>query len=71
MCRHRGYAPCGQTPIIKIPARRKSLSLIAAVTNQGNKVFVLEVLSNSIGRFLDAARVTEDRAFEFTLITGR
>ena len=39
--RHRGYAPCGQTPIIKIPARRKSLSLIAAVTNQGKVRFMI------------------------------
>ena len=39
--RHRGYAPCGQTPIIKIPARRRSLSLIAAVTNQGKVRFMI------------------------------
>ena len=31
----------GQTPIIKIPARRKSLSLIAAVTNQGKVRFMI------------------------------
>jgi transposase len=39
--RHRGYAPPGQTPIVKIPARRKSLSLIAAVTNQGKVRFMI------------------------------
>lgn len=39
--RHRGYAPPGQTPIIKIPARRKSLSMIAAVTNQGKVRFMI------------------------------
>jgi transposase len=39
--RHRGYAPRGQTPIIKIPARRRSLSLIAAVTNQGKVRFMI------------------------------
>ena len=39
--RHRGYAPRGQTPIIKIQARRKSLSLIAAVTNQGKVRFMI------------------------------
>ena len=38
---HRGYAPRGQTPIIKIPVRRKSLSLIAAVTNQGKVRFMI------------------------------
>ena len=30
--------------------------------------FVLEVLSNAIGRFLDAARLSEHRAFELALI---
>jgi transposase len=39
--RHRGYAPPGHTPIIKIPARRKSLSMIAAVTNQGKVRFMI------------------------------
>jgi transposase len=39
--RHRGYAPRGRTPIIRIPARRKSLSLIAAVTNQGKVRFMI------------------------------
>ncbi len=39
--RHRGYAPPGQTPSVKIPARRKSLSMIAAVTNQGKVRFMI------------------------------
>jgi transposase len=39
--RHRGYAPPGQTPVVKIPARRKNLSMIAAVTNQGKVRFVI------------------------------
>jgi transposase len=39
--RHRGYAPRGRTPLIRIPARRKSLSLIAAVTNQGKVRFMV------------------------------
>lgn len=39
--RHRGYAPPGQTPIVKIPARRRSLSMIAAVTNQGKVRFMI------------------------------
>lgn len=37
----RGYAPRGQTPIIRKPARRKSLSLIAAVSNQGKVRFMI------------------------------
>ena len=39
--RHRGCAPSGQTPVVKIPARRKSLSMIAAVTNQGKARFMI------------------------------
>jgi transposase len=39
--RHRGYAPPGQAPVVKIPARRKSLSLIATVTNQGKVRFMI------------------------------
>lgn len=39
--RHRGYAPPGQTQIVKIPACRKSLSMIAAVTNQGKVRFMI------------------------------
>jgi transposase len=39
--RHRGYAPRGCTPVVKIPARRRSLSMIAAVTNQGKVRFMI------------------------------
>jgi transposase len=39
--RHRGYAPRGQTPLVRIPARRRSLSMIAAVTNQGKVRFMI------------------------------
>ena len=39
--RHRGYAPRGRTPLVKIPARRKSLSLIPAVTNHGKVGFMI------------------------------
>ena len=39
--RHRGYAPRGKTPVVKIPARRKSLSLISAITNQGKVRFMV------------------------------
>ncbi len=37
----RAYAPRGQTPLIKIPAGRRSLSLIAAVANQGKVRFMI------------------------------
>lgn len=39
--RHRGYAPRGRTPVVRIPARRRSLSMIAAVTNQGKVRFMI------------------------------
>jgi transposase len=39
--RHRGYAPKGKTPVLKIPARRKSLSLVSAITNQGKVRFMV------------------------------
>ena len=39
--RHRGYAPRGKTPVLRIRARRKSLSLISAITNQGRVRFMV------------------------------
>ena len=38
--RHRGYAPRGQTPVLKIPVRRSSLSVISVLTNQGTLRFM-------------------------------
>jgi hypothetical protein len=38
--RHRGYAPRGRTPVLRTPARRKSQSLISAITNQGKVRFM-------------------------------
>ena len=35
-CQHgRCYAPRGQTPVMRLPARRFSVSMISTVTNQG------------------------------------
>lgn len=39
--RHRGYSPRGRTPTVSIPARRKSLSLISTITNQGKVRFMI------------------------------
>ena len=39
--RHRGYAPKGQTPTLRIPVRRSSLSVISAITNQGTVRFMI------------------------------
>lgn len=35
-CQHgRGYAPKGQTPVLHLNARRESINMISAITNQG------------------------------------
>ena len=39
--RGRGYAPRGQTPVRRVPARRHSVSMISTVTNQGKVRFML------------------------------
>lgn len=39
--RGRGYAPRGQTPIRRVPARRHSVSMISTLTNQGKVRFML------------------------------
>lgn len=39
--RHRGYAPRGRTPVVRLPARRSSLSVISAITNQGTVRFMI------------------------------
>ena len=67
--RDRGYAPRGQTPVIRIPARRKHLSLIAAVSNQGKVRFM--IYSGSVTpTFLIAflRRLTKDAARNVFLI---
>jgi transposase len=37
----RGYAPKGKTPIIRLNANRKSISMISAITNQGKVRFMV------------------------------
>jgi transposase len=39
--RHRGCALRGKTPVLRIPARRTSLSVISAITNQGTVRFMI------------------------------
>lgn len=39
-CQHgRGYAPAGQTPVIRLNARRESTNMISAINNQGKVRF--------------------------------
>lgn len=41
-CQHgRGYAPCGKTPVINLCAKRQSINLISAITNQGTVRFMV------------------------------
>ena len=41
-CQHsRGYAPIGQTPVVDINAKRFSLNMISAITNQGLVRFMI------------------------------
>ena len=41
-CQHeRGYAPKGKTPVIRLNARRASINMISAITNQGKVRFKL------------------------------
>ncbi len=41
-CQHeRGYAPKGQTPVIRLNAKRDSINMISAITNQGKVRFRL------------------------------
>lgn len=54
-CQHtRGYAPKGRTPVIRLNAKRESINLISAVTNQGKVRF----------RFFDAS-MNADVLIEF------
>ena len=38
---HRSYAPAGQTPAVRMPAKRERVSMISTVTNQGKVRFML------------------------------
>lgn len=63
-CQHeRGYAPKGQTPVIRLNAKRESINMISAITNQGKVRFRLfegsmnaEVLIDFMMRLLKDAK---------------
>ncbi len=41
-CQHgRGYAPQGKTPVIRLSAKRASITMISSITNQGKVRFML------------------------------
>lgn len=59
----RGYAPKGKTPIIRLNANRKSISMISAITNQGKVRFMVykdamnaDLFIKFMGRLLKDAR---------------
>src|SRR4030043_1477279 len=60
----RGYAPKGKTPIMRLNANRKSISMISSITNQGKVRFMVykdamnaDLLIKFMGRLLkDAGR---------------
>lgn len=39
--RERGYAPLGTTPVIRLSAKRSNISMISAITNQGQVRFMM------------------------------
>jgi transposase len=41
VCRGRGYAPRGQTPVVYATGKYEKVSMIAAITNQGNIQWML------------------------------
>lgn len=57
--RVRGFAPQGQTPVVRLPAKKNSVSMISAITNQGQVRFMLyrdgmtsELLIKFMGRLI-------------------
>ncbi|MFA0813236.1 IS630 family transposase, partial [Microbulbifer epialgicus] len=53
-CQHeRGYAPKGKTPIVKLNAKRTSLNMISAITNQGTVRFQIYEGSMNADRLID------------------
>jgi transposase len=67
--RGRGYAPRGQTPVRRIPARRHSVSRISTLTNQGKVRFMLyrqALNAQRLLRFL--TRLTRDAGRKVFLI---
>lgn len=48
----RGYAPSGQTPVIRLPAKRARVSMISSITNRGDIQFMLYEKGLRVGTFL-------------------
>lgn len=69
-CQHeRGYAPKGQTPLIKIQSKRFRTNLISAVSNQGKLRFMMyreNMTAKVLIRFMK--RLIKDTEFKVLLI---
>ena len=52
----RGYAPIGQTPIVKVEAAKIKINMLSAISNRGKLRFVLYKDSMNSDRFIDFMR---------------
>jgi len=51
--RERGYAPMGKTPVIRLSAKRSSINMISAITNQGQMRFMMYQNAFTSDRLID------------------
>ncbi len=69
-CQHgRGYAPKGKTPVLRLNAKRESISLISSITNQGKVRFMTyrgSMNGQLLIRFME--RLTKDAGRKVILI---
>jgi transposase len=67
--RGRGYAPKGQTPMLRVPAKREGLSVISTVTNKGEmrwKIYSGAMNAKILAAFLE--RLTRNQPRKIFLI---
>lgn len=65
----RGYSPCGETPVLKQPAKRFTLNMISTVTNQGKVRFMLyETAMNAAILIIFMSRLIQDAGCKVFLI---
>lgn len=69
-CQHeRGYAPKGKTPVIRLNAKRESINMISAVTNQGKVRFKIYEDNMNADVLIDFMwRLTKDAKRKIILI---
>jgi transposase len=69
-CHHgRGYAPCGETPVVEQPGQRIRLNMISTVTNQGKiRFMVYETTMTSVLLITFLSRLIKDAPHKVFLI---